>query len=91
MGMLVRPIPNRRHCNRYNGPGKTLPGCFSHKNRSPQNFVESQGRASPLAKVEVESVAVTGGMLCALVISDFPQKVEAEMNVVIKFMDGNVS
>ena len=33
-------------------------------------------RASPLAKVEVECVAVTDGMLCALAISDFPQKVK---------------
>jgi hypothetical protein len=29
-------------------------------------------RASRLATVEVECVAVTGGMLCALSISDFP-------------------
>ena len=29
-------------------------------------------RANPIATVEVECVAVTGGMLCALSISDFP-------------------
>ena len=46
------------------------------KIRSPQNFIESQGRASPLAKVEVECVAVTGGMLCALAISDFPKNLK---------------
>jgi hypothetical protein len=29
-------------------------------------------RSNPIATVEVECVAVTGGMLCALSISDFP-------------------
>lgn len=36
-------------------------------------------RASPLATVEVEWVAVTGGMLCALSIPDSPKKLNVEM------------
>jgi hypothetical protein len=33
-------------------------------------------RANPIATVEVECVAVTGGMLCALSISDSPKKLK---------------
>ena len=62
------PVAN--FCNWVISPafGLFQPSKFGlHKTSSNRN-----GDASPLAIVEVEGVVVTGGMLCALSISDFP-------------------
>ena len=37
---------------------------------------KERASANPIATVEVECVGVTGGMLCALSISDFPKKLK---------------
>ena len=61
---------SRTFCNWVISPafGLFQPSKFGlHKTSSNR-----KERANPIATVEVECVAVTGGMLCALSISDFP-------------------
>jgi hypothetical protein len=49
------------------------PGLFHpSKFRLQENFIERTARASLLATLEVEYRDLTGGMLCALSISDSP-------------------